>query len=238
MGYHTEFEGYVAVSPPLNAAEVAYLTRFNGSRRWDRLTGPYDTNDAGYYISGNNYRRATPPPDQPGLWCPWTPTPDGTALAWDGCEKPYAAVEWMNLLIHHFLREEAVASQPLPDGWVRPCEFDQFTFNHSLTGGFHAQGAAKNDAWTLLVRDNVVTHVNGHVPPLPVPGGPTWREAEARTAAREQMLAPARQPMDGLRYDYPEMDPQQMLDVVLSALISAGYAVTAPDGETRVEPPS
>lgn len=64
-----------------------------------------------------------------------------------------------------------------------------------------------------------------------------WREAEARAAARELVLAPARRAMDGLRCDYPEMDPQQMLDVVLSTLIAAGYTVVAPDGETQVEKP-
>lgn len=254
MGHHTDFEGYVGVSPPLNAAEVAYLTAFNDSRRWDRVTGPYATDDPGYYARGNNDRRHKPAPDQPGLWCPWKPTPDGTALVWDGCENPYAAVEWMRYIINHFLRPEAIVQQyttstadipalDVPYGWVMAPEFARFTFDHACVGGFHAQGVQAKDAWTLLVRDNKVTHATAHKPLLPdtgkaTPAAATWTEIEARAAAREQVLAPARQAMDVLRYDYPEMDPQQMLDVVLSALISAGYTVTAPDGKTQVESPS
>lgn len=174
MGYHTEFEGYVAVSPPLNTAEVAYLTRFNDSRRWDRSTGPYDTDDAGYYTSGNNDRRNKPTPGQPDLWCPWTPTPDGTALAWDGTEKPYEGEAWMAYLINHFLKPEAVVQVRLPGGlvpaeWILPKEFESFTFNHTCIGGFHARGDEPSDTWTLIVRDNVVTRKEGRVPLLPEP---------------------------------------------------------------------
>ena len=36
MGYTTEFDGSVSISPPLNAHEIAYLRKFAASRRMDR----------------------------------------------------------------------------------------------------------------------------------------------------------------------------------------------------------
>jgi len=36
MGYTTEFDGSVRISPPLNAHEIAYLRRFAVSRRVTR----------------------------------------------------------------------------------------------------------------------------------------------------------------------------------------------------------
>lgn len=39
---------------------------------------------------------------QPGLWCGWTVTDDGTQLKWDGGEKFYEYVLWLHYLISHF----------------------------------------------------------------------------------------------------------------------------------------
>lgn len=39
---------------------------------------------------------------QPGLWCQWTVTDDGTQLEWDGGEKFYEYVAWLKYLITHF----------------------------------------------------------------------------------------------------------------------------------------
>jgi len=39
---------------------------------------------------------------QPGLWCQWTCSDDGTTLHWDGGEKFYSYVEWLKYLIEHF----------------------------------------------------------------------------------------------------------------------------------------
>lgn len=254
MGYSTKFQGRVEVSPPLNAAEVAYLTAFNETRRWDRPGGPYDTSDAAEYA--NRARSSKPPEGQPHLYCPFVPTPDGTAIVWDQGEgSVYGAVEWMRYLIDHLLREEAIASQPLEQGWVRPREFDLFTFDHSCTGGFLAQGEEVGDVWSLLVRDNVVTHVQGHVKTLPHPGEFEAARPAARRPGTESLLAaaeetireaaqaqkkaltPARKAMDDPRDDYTGMDPQLILNAVLTKLITAGYTVTAPDGKTQLKAP-
>lgn len=39
---------------------------------------------------------------QPGLWCQWTVSDDGTKLEWDGGEKFYSYTEWLKYLIAHF----------------------------------------------------------------------------------------------------------------------------------------
>jgi hypothetical protein len=41
---------------------------------------------------------------QPGLWCQWILNGDGTQLEWDGNEKFYNYVEWLNYMIKHFFK--------------------------------------------------------------------------------------------------------------------------------------
>lgn len=45
-----------------------------------------------------------PPDGQPGLWCQWVPSDDGYSIQWDGGEKFYNYVEWIEYLIEHFLK--------------------------------------------------------------------------------------------------------------------------------------
>lgn len=40
---------------------------------------------------------------QPGLWCQWIPTEDGTELVWDQGEKFYHYVDWLKYLQKHIL---------------------------------------------------------------------------------------------------------------------------------------
>lgn len=42
---------------------------------------------------------------QPGLWCQWILTGDGTELQWDGGEKFYYYTEWLKYLINHFFEK-------------------------------------------------------------------------------------------------------------------------------------
>lgn len=44
-----------------------------------------------------------PPSGQPGLWCQWIPTDDGTAIVWDDNEKFYYYIEWLQYIVEHFL---------------------------------------------------------------------------------------------------------------------------------------
>ncbi|MDE1673825.1 hypothetical protein [Nocardia gipuzkoensis] len=155
MGYTTDFEGSVTVTPPLNASERTYLLRFAQTRRMDRTRGPYfvDGTDGesehgqGHDSDIRDYER--PPAGQPSLWCGWVPTEDGTAIEWDGVEKFRDSEVWMQYLIDHFLRSGGRA-----EGHQG---FEDFTFDHVVNGVIHAQGEDSEDAWDLIVTDNAVT---------------------------------------------------------------------------------
>jgi len=45
---------------------------------------------------------------QPGLWCQWIVDESGEYLEWDGSEKFYNYVEWLQYLIEHFFEEWGV----------------------------------------------------------------------------------------------------------------------------------
>ena len=153
MGYTTDFSGQVNVDPPLNQAEIEYLNKFNRTRRMKRGKGPYFVDGSGWYGQGldadvTDYNN--PPAGQPGLWCQWRPTDDGTAIEWDGGEKFYNSVEWMEYLIEHFLKPGAVAAN----------ELSFLQANHVLNGTIKAQGEDMDDRWKLVVTDNVVSTIN------------------------------------------------------------------------------
>jgi hypothetical protein len=159
MGYTTEFSGTVSVVPPLNAAEVAYLRRFSGTRRMGRTKGPYYV-DAGGFAGQDRgediHDYNSPPAGQPGLWCHWVPTDDGSGIEWDGGAKFYHAEAWMQYVIDHFLRPAATASTNVIDGG----QFSDFTFDHVLNGAIDAQGEVSDDRWRLVVKDNVVWRID------------------------------------------------------------------------------
>ncbi len=48
MGYTTEFAGHITITPPLNAEEIAYLTKFANTRRMARTKGPYYVDNPGF----------------------------------------------------------------------------------------------------------------------------------------------------------------------------------------------
>ena len=175
MGYTTKFRGRVEIHPALNEHEVKYLKEFADTRRMNRALGPYfaDTGDSDDPFESHGQKRRediidynSPYPGdgagnlaQPGLWCGWIPTDDGTALIWNGVEKFYHPKEWMTYLIDTFLRPGCVidvlfASEPT---WYYPPEFQQFTCDHVLSGVMEAQGEEYSDRWDLVVRDNIVT---------------------------------------------------------------------------------
>lgn len=65
MGYTTEFTGSIAITPPLNPEEIAYLNKFSDTRRMDREKGPYFVDGTDEFGQGkdpdiHNYN--SPPP--------------------------------------------------------------------------------------------------------------------------------------------------------------------------------
>lgn len=156
MGYHTEFSGSIDIVPPLNAEETAFLQKFNETRRMYCVEGPYYVDRGGH--SGQDREPGvrdynSPPLGQPGLWCQWRPSDDGTELEWDGGEKFYDSVLWMAYVIDHFLKPGCLAATQLP--------FLQA--NHICNGEIEAQGEERGDRWKLVVKDNVVRSYDGHV---------------------------------------------------------------------------
>jgi len=148
MGYTTEFSGSVAIEPPLNADEIAYLNKFSETRRMNRRNGPYFVDGGGF--AGQAHEEDvidynSPPPGQPGQWCQWAPTEDGTAIEWDGGEKFYDSAEWMEYLIDHFLKPGALADLPF------------LQKNHVVNGVIKAQGEDMDDRWKIIVQNNAVS---------------------------------------------------------------------------------
>lgn len=154
MGYTTDFIGHVDVTPSLNEAELAYLNAFRLSRRFDRPGGPYQVPSNPYAddregVDVDTYNRIAP--GQPQLWCQWEACWQGCCLAFDGHEKFYQPVPWMEYLIEHFLMPGAAASSSgLPT-------FEQFTFDHRLDGLVVGCRRDNKELFGIRVTDNLVT---------------------------------------------------------------------------------
>lgn len=153
MGYTTDFVGWVQVDPPLNEHETDYLRAFSRTRRWDRPAGPYvvlphPLADDEHDPETDAYNRPTR--GEPGLWCPWTATKDGTAFAFDGIEKAYGATQWLDYLIRTFVAPGAAASR------VDDPLFDGFMFDHVCDGAVASCRRDTGQVSVILVTDNVV----------------------------------------------------------------------------------
>jgi hypothetical protein len=73
---------------------------------------------------------------KPGLWCQWRPTPDGQRLEWDGGEKFYHYVEWLEWLVQ----------------WVFAP-----VFRVTITGRVAWDGEQSEDFGYIVARENVIT---------------------------------------------------------------------------------
>jgi hypothetical protein len=100
--------------------------------------------DGGYFIGASGHGGQdrddsiidynSPPYGQPGLWCQWTSNEEGTKLEWDGGEKFYSYVEWLEYLIEHFFSKWGVL----------------------LTGEVKWEGEDNTDMGKIIVTDNEV----------------------------------------------------------------------------------
>jgi hypothetical protein len=150
MGYTTDFTGSIQIEPPLNADEIDYLNKFNRSRRMNRHSGPYNVEGSEQFGNFDIIDYNDPPEGQPGLWCQWVPTEDGSQLVWDGNEKFYNSADWMEYLITHFLRPAHIANMPFLQG-------------HICNGEIEAQGEDSDDRWKLIVHNNVAIVKQGRI---------------------------------------------------------------------------
>ena len=87
-----------------------------------------------------NQRRAKAGESQPGLWCQWILDYNGE-LGWDGNEKFYHYVEWLEYLITKFFNPWGIM----------------------LNGEIKWKGEETEDIGKIVVVDNVVTVKNGTI---------------------------------------------------------------------------
>ena len=165
MGYHTEFSGSFAVTPALKPEHIEYLRLFSRTRRLGRNAskaaalhdpvreaaglpigekGAYFTGGTGFYgqdrdpsVLDSNHA----PLGQPGLWCMWTPSDDGTAIEWDGGEKFYNYTEWMAYILEHFIKP----------------------WGYTLNGGVTWDGEERGDLGLIAIEDNAMTVKHGYI---------------------------------------------------------------------------
>ena len=180
MGYNTFFSGSVTIEPPLNDDEISYLRDFADSRRMHRTKGPLYVEGGAYdseRISSDIIDTNKPDPDQPGLWCSWVPTDDGTEIAWNEDEKFYEAGEWMEYLVNRLL---SPAAKRYVRGHINEDDrLKSFTCDHRVNGEIYAEGEESDDRWKIKVVDNEVTCLDGLVTyGDEEPEGPSEQEVE------------------------------------------------------------
>jgi len=158
MGYTTDFYGEFNLNKPLSNAHKAYLEAFAQTRRMtrdDKIASKMEDPiriaaglpvgiDGGYFVNGvgdfgqdedaSVKNSNNPPAGQPGLWCQWVPSDDGTSIVWDQGEKFYNYVEWIEYLVERFLK---------PWGYV-------------LNGEVEWQGEERDDRGMIAIENNVV----------------------------------------------------------------------------------
>jgi hypothetical protein len=157
MGYTTDFDGSFELDRSLASEHREYLVQFNETRRMrrdpsrlkidpirDAAKLPHGPEGA-YYVGGGGMMGQdredsvveynSPPYGQPGLWCGWRPNEEGTAIIWDGGEKFYSYVEWLQYLVDHFLGP----------------------WDYKLNGKINWYGEDHSDTGTITVKDNVIS---------------------------------------------------------------------------------
>jgi hypothetical protein len=151
VGYTTDFSGTFKLNKKLSEEDHTFLNKFNETRRMGRNVDPKYGVEGEFYVDGggafgqdsedNVINNNQPPKTQPGLWCQWRPTDDGMGIEWDGGEKFYEYVAWIEYLIDKVLG---------PRGYV-------------LNGEVEWEGEESGDLGKISIKDNVVTVFDGIV---------------------------------------------------------------------------
>lgn len=157
MGYTTDFSGTFNLNKPLTQAHKDYINKFSETRRMKRDSSKLTAdpireavglpvgNEGAYFVGGQGYcgqdRDSSvldynnPPIGQPGLWCQWRVSEDGSKICWDGGEKFYRYVEWIEYLINHFLSP----------------------WGYTLNGEVEYQGEESDDFGKIVIVNNLVS---------------------------------------------------------------------------------
>ena len=163
MGYQTSYLGRLDIEPPLNDAEVEWLTAFHHTSRDLHPHDPYEV-PMHPRAERSEVDGIGPSPDLHAAalrFCDWGPTPNGMCLRWHEADKSNGALRELSYLIEHFLRPGARAST---DGRA---DFEEFTFDHVVSGVIAAERS--DGRLTLLVaEDNELREM------VLVPGADPW----------------------------------------------------------------
>jgi hypothetical protein len=162
MGYHTDFNGSFTLNKPLTIAQRNFLQEFATTRHMNRDVTKIESlpdheknhkmlkllKELGlgleYYSGSGEYGQGrdasilgfnSPPAGQPGLWCQWVPSEDGTEIEWDGGEKFYNYVEWIEYIVKHFIAPWGL----------------------TLNGEVEWQGEERDDRGLIVIKDNKIT---------------------------------------------------------------------------------
>lgn len=162
MGYTTDFYGQFEINPPLDQNQIEYLEKLSDTRRMKRdaskaallqddvreMVGLEVGEEGEYFVGGTGLAGQdeddsileynAPPAAQPALWCQWIPAEEGSKLEWDGNEKFYNYVEWLEYIIQHFMKP-----------WGR-----------TLNGSVKFKGESFDDIGTIIIENNVVNVKN------------------------------------------------------------------------------
>lgn len=150
MGYSTDFFGKFQLDKKLTYDQAKYLRLYSKTRHYRRqgnasdlmnkLNIPFgedgeffaeeDEVNPRYRFSIINYN--DPPGDCPGLWCDWAPTEDNLGIEWNGSEKFYNYVDWLNFILKNFLTP----------------------WGYNLTGYVRFQGENKSDKGYIRIKNN------------------------------------------------------------------------------------
>jgi len=163
MGYTTDFYGEFTLDKQLKPEHKAYLVAFNETRRMARdpkkaksmpdpvreAVGLPLGKDCEFFVGGEGYAGQGhdasiinyngTPSTQPSLWCGWVPNEEGTAIIWDGGEKFYEYIDWIEYLIKNFIKP----------------------WGYSLSGEIEWQGEERNDLGKIQISNNSVKILHG-----------------------------------------------------------------------------
>lgn len=140
MGYTTEFYGQFRFNKPLDDDTYNLLIGLASTRRMKRFgLHPNYGKDGEFYFNPNSkdfgqehdgsiLDRNSPPSNQPGLWLQWRPTEDRLHLVWDGGEKFYHYVEWLEYLIKKILEPKGYSLSGSVD-WAGEDDYDRGTIS-------------------------------------------------------------------------------------------------------------
>jgi len=148
----------------------------------DRTGGPLFVKGEGAYGQGAgpdevlNHNGSDP--DQPGLWCQWIPSDDGTEIMWDDGEKFYYSAEWMAYIVRLLSDKAYIQAHINEDPRLK-----NFTCDHKVNGEIYCDGEESDDNWKIKVTDNVVETIEAKtIYGDEEPEVPPVSEAELRAA--------------------------------------------------------